>query len=252
MPGSDTVICMNVSAKPHSFDLQVAGKLRVRVINSQIVAVYPCSKDCLLFAYLDTTIEPIALGGTRKESPGLRIGSRLLVTNVFTHSRRNGWPVHRSFPIFEEVIARLRANPINELVTVHRLCLCMTEMEFLDGYTLLDNRSVYTPPQHAQDCWLDHHSSDEFQAVYPVILDVVNKLHHLGIIHTDVTGFNILVDSQGKFKLIDLFSCVTIESLGPPWLPRSLKHFIGALIEQRQINHYLLEPIRKRWPTMDL
>jgi hypothetical protein len=120
-------------------------------------------------------------------------------------------------------------------------------MEFLDGYQLLDNTSTYTPPQHRSSCWADSHTKEEFFQIYTSIQATVKALHEAGVIHTDITGFNILVNEKNEFKIIDIFSCIIPEAIGPKWLPAALKKWAGNTIEQSQMDKYLLQPALRRW-----
>ena len=244
---SVTVASMNAFAKRDCAIADPFGRLIATVADGQIQSVNPCSATCLWPAYHQRKVELIALGGTRKEIPGVRIGPTLLVSNVFTTSHRQGWPVRRSFAIYQEVVARLSQNPIPGVLEIEQICICSTALEFLDGYFLLDNSSPYTPPQHKNQAWVDSHTADDFEGVLRKIKSSVEALHHQGIIHTDVTGFNILIDPLDNPVIIDLFSCLTFEAIGPRWFPDAWKRWIGQKIEMSQINQFLLAPAIIRW-----
>lgn len=240
---------MNVSAN-HQADGQILspnGKPRLIVEQNIVTRVTPCSPSCILPRLQNKQVVLVPLGGTRKDTPGVRFDNELFVTNVFTWSRREKWSVHRSLATFELAISRIRAAGISQLVAIHNICTCSSSMEYLDGYQLLENTSIYTPKQHRSMCWSDHHSVEEFLGVYRQILATTKALNQQNVIHTDITGFNILVNESGDWKLIDLFSCVTVESLGPSWIPMNIKKWIGKKIEYSQMKKYLLEPARERW-----
>ena len=241
-------ISMNANADTREIT-DPSGQLIAAVVHSVVEVVEPCSERCLWPDYLKKKVELIPLGGTRRMVPGVRVGSTLLVTNVFTVSRREGWPVHRSFRIYEEIVTRLKDRPIPGILKIWAICRCSTALEFLENYALLDNTSSYTPSQHKAHAWADTHTAAEFTLVLGKIKQSVEALHQLGIIHTDVTGFNILIDRHNNPVIIDLFSCVTLEALGPNWFPISWKRWIGQKIEVAQITRYLLAPARARWSS---
>lgn len=208
-----------------------------------------CGPDCLLIKYDLTKAETIPLGGTRPNSPGQKVaGQQLIVTNVFTRSTRLVFPVSRTLSTFREIVTHLQQQPISQLVTVIDICACSTAMEYLNGYQILDNSSPYTPPQHRSlAAWADQHSPSEGKKLINQILLATKKLHRRNIIHTDITGFNIFVTPNGSFKILDLFSCITTEAIKPGWLPLWMKAAIGRMIERKQIEKYLLRPLRERW-----
>jgi serine/threonine protein kinase len=226
-----------------------ASSAKSRIILTPETNQTSCGPGCLRLKYKADQTASIALGGTRPNDPGhTTTGGLLIVSNVFTRSNRLGFPVQRSFMDFEKVLQRLEKNPIAELVTIVDHCTCSTAMEYLEGYQLLDNRSVYTPPQHRSiPAWADQHSVTEGRELLNHILKTVKKLHELDIIHTDVTGFNIFVRPNGEFKILDLFSCLTVDAVKPSWLPYTWKKAIGLIIERRQTETYLLAPLAERW-----
>lgn len=118
-------------------------------------------------------------------------------------------------------------------------------MEYVEDYIILEHRSAFTPPQHTQS-WSDAHTAAEFLSVANQLLRVLQVLHGQGLFHTDVTGFNILMQGD-KPKLVDLFSCVTVDAIGWPWLPKRIRHWFGRYVEFQQIEKYLLGPAALRW-----
>lgn len=207
----------------------------------------PCGPDCILPTLQNQEWENVPLGGTRGTRPGIRWKGSLIVPNVFTHSHRQGFFLRRSFALYLESMQRLRTTSFHHIVPVEKICTCSTKMKFLDNHLLLGNRSIFTPPQHQHDCWADHHTAEEFVSILQPLLFEVRALHRVGVIHTDVTAFNILVSAENHATLIDLFSCVTIDSLGPRWLPQRWKEWIAERLEQRQIHTYLLKPPQEHW-----
>ena len=228
------------------------GQPWLTLTHGRITAIIRCHSTCLLPSRLHTAVELIPLGGTRGKLPGLVIGRELLVANVFTDSRRHGWPIHRSYPVYAEVIRRLQTLKLANVVTVRAICPCSTSMEYLQGYQLLDNTSEYTPAHHRSSCWADHHSVEELNQVLAEVEGLVRQLHDQGIFHTDITGFNILINQQNHWKLIDLASCLTVTALAPAWLPAGWKAWLASYFEKRQLQRYLMKPLQKRWPTARL
>lgn len=218
------------------------------VVNHRIITVVACGAQCVLPRFVGREADPISLGSTRPTTPGMRVDDELVVTNVFTDSRRSWWlPIRRSWEQYSEVITRLDDHPLHGVVKVREICRCSTVMDFLDEHALLDNMSRFTPAQHKNQCWSDSHTVEEFAVLAQQILTAVHALHDLGIIHTDITGFNVLVNSQNEPTVVDLFSCVPVTNIGPSWLSASWKQKLGLEIEERQIKQYLFRPAEQRW-----
>ena len=84
--------------------------------------------------------------------------------------------------------------------------------EWIDGI-LLSNKDQYIQSSNGRfesrarnsGCWIDQSEVD-----WAAIQDAVKHLHRIGVAHTDIAGFNIMVDRCGVPKLIDLIGAMPL------------------------------------------
>jgi serine/threonine protein kinase len=155
--------------------------------------------------------------------------------------------IKRNWETYKTCVDRLAKAKLKEVVEVFALCRCSTEMEFLNGYQIFDNTSKFTPPRHRSRCWLDEHTLEEANVILEIVAAAVEKIHTIGVVHTDITGFNLLVRGDRDVKIVDLSSCVPADALGPIFLARNLRIGIGRWIETRQMHRYLIDLVHRRF-----
>lgn len=127
--------------------------------------------------------------------------------NDWTSSHAYGIAVERQSVIRSgQVLELLKNNPHPAMARVYDYDDDFVYMEYING-TILSNANRFAPAQWKQtQCYLDsHHSVD----ITP-IEDAVEFLHSIGVAHTDITTFNIMVDHTGHCKLIDLLGAVPL------------------------------------------
>jgi serine/threonine protein kinase len=108
-----------------------------------------------------------------------------------------------------DILAKLKDNPHPHICRVVDFNDKWVELEYIPG-KLLSNRCRWLPEvQVNQSDHLDDGvSAGECITLIEQISDALSFLHNIGVCHTDLNPFNIMIDNEGNAKIIDIIGCM--------------------------------------------
>jgi len=196
----------------------------------------PCGSACVCARFDGQDVAVVTLGRTRASNYGFRHTDTLVMSNVFTDSLWRGVPLARRREEFPDVVSALRGAAVPHIVRLIDVCRCCTAVEFLEGYRLLDGSAPWAPIHTATSNWVDSRSPAEFERLLREVIGAVILLHRIGVVHTDVTGSNVLISADGDdFRIVDLFSSML------------LRADADIETEIRQMQTFFAESVGRRW-----
>ena len=157
----------------------------------------------------------IPLSSSRRNNVGCVKGKSLFVTreaNDWDASHFFGQAISRRQTVLDgQVLTKLRDNPHPHICRVVGFDERWVELEYVSG-KILSNRTHtrWLPQTHVgQPDYLDGAiSARECMTLIGQMQDAISALHDIGVCHTDLTAFNILVDEEGNAKIIDVIGCM--------------------------------------------
>ena len=163
-------------------------------------------------------MQKIKLGASRKNNIGYIDNGLLKMSreaNDWKQSHLYGIAIERQDNIENGgVLQLLKDNPHKNIMRVDKFNDDWVWVEYIKG-VVFDNRSQWTPKRDIEmDCYLLSHLNrlgcGNRTKVLQGILDGVKHLHNIGVAHTDITGFNVMVNEKGEAKIIDLISAMPL------------------------------------------
>ena len=161
----------------------------------------------------------IELGLSRKHNIGYIEGNILRISREANdwHKERHlyGLDIKRQGVLNRgEVLQKLKDNPHKNIMRVCKFDKEWVWVEYING-VVFDNRSQWTPKtDQEKDCYLMSHLNrlgcGNRTKVLQGIIDGVQHLHKIGIAHTDLTGFNVMVNEKHEAKIIDLLGAMPL------------------------------------------
>ena len=118
--------------------------------------------------------------------------------------------VKRKRRLDDRVLSALKTHPHPNLMRLFSYCGCLMKVEYIDG-ELLDfpGRPDFMLKKNMEKL-ICRIGSDDFNSIRNDVIKALKHLHSIGLAHTDPCPSNVMINKEGKTKLLDLSEIVFI------------------------------------------
>ncbi|MBT2282950.1 protein kinase [Paenibacillus polymyxa] len=178
-----------------------------------------CGQSCLLNDNRGNPNRVIWVGSSKQKNLGYVYGDRLLIERFasdWTSGHMYGISVSRkNLNINDDHISILCSIKHKNIMRVYRFCKCTVEVEYISNAWLFNSHkeSYILFHEAYQYDFLDNCRHRELIHALRAIHEGLKYLHNIGILHTDLTDFNVMVDKETRRPIIiDLLGSIPVKS----------------------------------------